>query len=97
VVCVSGGCLHVFAHANAAVAGVNLLVPSSAGGVPITKAIRAQLKKLIRRNKTRADFAEKFEELIESDNQGSRNIEDFRQVFLTWRGFFRGERRQVSP
>jgi len=59
--CVSGGCLHVFAHANAAVAGVNPLVPSSACGGPITKAIRAQLKKLIRRNKTRADFAEKFE------------------------------------
>jgi hypothetical protein len=60
-VCVSGCCLHVFAHANAAVAVVNLLVPSSACGVPITKAIRAQLKKLIRRNKTRADFAAKFE------------------------------------
>jgi len=45
--CVSGGCLHVFAHANAAVAGVNPLVPSSACGGPITKAIRAQLKKLI--------------------------------------------------
>jgi hypothetical protein len=43
------------------VAVVNLLVPSSACGVPITKAIRAQLKKLIRRNKTRADFAAKFE------------------------------------
>ncbi len=27
-------------------------------------AIRAQLEKLIRLNKTRADFAEKFEELI---------------------------------
>ncbi|MHB9008541.1 MAG: type I restriction enzyme endonuclease domain-containing protein, partial [Limisphaerales bacterium] len=31
-------------------------------------AIRAQLEKLIRLNKTRADFAEKFEELIESYN-----------------------------
>jgi type I restriction enzyme R subunit len=38
-------------------------------------AIRAQLDKLIRLNKTRADFAEKFEELIESYNTGSRNIE----------------------
>ncbi|MHB1308583.1 MAG: type I restriction endonuclease, partial [Limisphaerales bacterium] len=38
-------------------------------------AIRAQLEKLIRLNKTRADFAEKFEELIESYNSGSRNIE----------------------
>ena len=39
-------------------------------------AVRAQLEKLIRLNKTRADFAEKFEELIESYNSGSRNIEE---------------------
>ncbi|MBA2524955.1 MAG: type I restriction endonuclease subunit R [Pyrinomonadaceae bacterium] len=39
-------------------------------------AIRAQLEKLIRLNKTRADFAEKFEKLIESYNAGSRNIEE---------------------
>jgi type I restriction enzyme R subunit len=39
-------------------------------------AIRAQLEKLIRLNKTRADYADKFEELIECYNQGSRNIED---------------------
>ena len=39
-------------------------------------AIRAQLEKLIRLNKTRADFAERFEELIESYNAGSRNIEE---------------------
>ena len=39
-------------------------------------AIRAQLEKLICLNQTRADFAEKFESLIESYNNGSRNIED---------------------
>ena len=39
-------------------------------------AIRAQLEKLIRINRTRADFAEKFEALIESYNNGSRNIEE---------------------
>ncbi len=39
-------------------------------------AIRAQLEKLVRLNKTRADFAGKFEELIESYNSGSRNIEE---------------------
>jgi type I restriction enzyme R subunit len=39
-------------------------------------AIRAQLDRLIELNRTRADFAEKFEELIESYNAGSRNIED---------------------
>ena len=39
-------------------------------------AIRAQLEKLIRLNKTRANYGDKFEELIESYNSGSRNIED---------------------
>jgi type I restriction enzyme, R subunit len=39
-------------------------------------AIRAQLDRLIELNRTRADFAEKFEELIESYNAGSRNIEE---------------------
>jgi type I restriction enzyme R subunit len=39
-------------------------------------AIRAQLEKMIRLNHTRADFAEKFEALIESYNAGSRGIED---------------------
>jgi type I restriction enzyme R subunit len=39
-------------------------------------AIRAQLEKLIKINKTRTDFREKFEELIESYNSGSRSIED---------------------
>ena len=38
-------------------------------------AIRAKLDKLVRLNRTRADFAEKFEALIESYNAGSRNIE----------------------
>ncbi|MDB6036206.1 MAG: type site-specific deoxyribonuclease, HsdR family, partial [Verrucomicrobiales bacterium] len=45
-------------------------------------AIRAQLEKLIRLNKTRADFAEKFEELIESYNAGSRNIEELFEELL---------------
>jgi type I restriction enzyme R subunit len=39
-------------------------------------AIRVRLEKLIRINRTRADFAEKFEALIESYNNGSRNIEE---------------------
>lgn len=38
-------------------------------------AIRAQLEKMIRLNRTRADFAEKFEALIESYNSGSASIE----------------------
>ena len=38
-------------------------------------AIRAQLERLLKLNRTRADFAEKFQELIESYNNGSRNVE----------------------
>lgn len=38
-------------------------------------AIRAQLEKMIRLNRTRADFAEKFEARIESYNAGSATIE----------------------
>jgi type I restriction enzyme, R subunit len=45
-------------------------------------AIRAQLEKLIRLNRTRADFAEKFESLIESYNAGSRNIEELFEELL---------------
>jgi type I restriction enzyme, R subunit len=39
-------------------------------------AIRAQLEKMIRLNRTRTDFSEKFEALIESYNAGSRSIEE---------------------
>jgi type I restriction enzyme R subunit len=45
-------------------------------------AIRAQLEKMIRLNRTRADFAEKFEALIESYNAGSRTIEELYQDLL---------------
>jgi type I restriction enzyme R subunit len=41
----------------------------------LKSAIRAQLEKMIRLNRTRADFSEKFEALIESYNAGSRSIE----------------------
>jgi type I restriction enzyme R subunit len=39
-------------------------------------AIRAQLDRLVKLNKTRANYLVKFEELIESYNSGSRNIEE---------------------
>ncbi len=39
-------------------------------------AIRAQLAKMIQLNRTRVDFSEKFEALIESYNAGSRSIEE---------------------
>jgi type I restriction enzyme R subunit len=45
-------------------------------------AIRAKLEKMVELNRTRADFAEKFEALIESYNAGSRTIEALYQELL---------------
>lgn len=45
-------------------------------------AIRAQLEKMIQLNRTRADFAEKFETLIDSYNAGSRSIEELFEELL---------------
>jgi len=45
-------------------------------------AIRAQLDKLIHLNRSRVNYLEKFEELIESYNAGSRNIEELFQELL---------------
>jgi len=59
-------------------------------------AIRAQLEKLIRLNKTRADFADKFEELIESYNTGSRNIEElFEELLKLTRNLSEEQQRHV--
>ena len=45
-------------------------------------AVKGQLNKLIRVNKTRADYLAKFEALIESYNAGSRNIDELFQELL---------------
>jgi type I restriction enzyme R subunit len=45
-------------------------------------AIRARLDKLVRLNRTRADFAEKLEALIKSYNAGSRSIEQLFEELL---------------
>jgi type I restriction enzyme R subunit len=59
-------------------------------------AIRAQLEKLIRLNKTRVDFADKFEELIESYNNGSRSIEQiFQELVKLSRNLNEEEQRHV--
>ncbi len=59
-------------------------------------AIRAQLDKLIRINKTRADYLTKFEELIESYNYGSRSIEELFEELLEFsRGLNEEQQRHV--
>jgi type I restriction enzyme R subunit len=59
-------------------------------------AIRAQLEKLIELNHTRADFAEKFEALIESYNAGSRSIEElFEELVKLSRNLSEEQQRHV--
>ncbi len=59
-------------------------------------AIRAQLEKLIRLNKTRIDFQTKFEELIDSYNTGSRTIEElFGELLNLSRGLSKEQERHV--
>lgn len=59
-------------------------------------AIRAQLEKLMRFNRTRADYAAKFEALIESYNAGSRNIEElFKELLAFSRSLTDEESRHV--
>jgi type I restriction enzyme R subunit len=59
-------------------------------------AIKDQLGRLIRQNKTRADYLAKFEELIESYNSGSRNIDElFRELVALSRQLTDEEERHV--
>ncbi len=59
-------------------------------------AIRAHLDKLIRLNRTRADYLAKFEELIESYNAGSRNIEElFAELLALSRALSKEQQRHV--
>jgi type I restriction enzyme, R subunit len=59
-------------------------------------AVRAQLDKLIRVNHTRADFPSKFDELIESYNAGSRNIDDlFKELLALSRALSDEQQRHV--
>ncbi|MEO8360706.1 MAG: type I restriction endonuclease subunit R, partial [Vicinamibacteria bacterium] len=52
-------------------------------GLEVLKAaVRAQLAMLIRLNRTRANFQQKFEELIDAYNAGSKNIEELFEELL---------------
>lgn len=50
--------------------------PSNTDVERLKTAVKAQLERMVRLNPTRADYLEKFQELIESYNSGSRNIEE---------------------
>lgn len=57
-------------------------------------AIRAQLEKMIQLNHTRADFAEKFEALIENYNAGSATIEALYNELLTFSNSLNDEQQR---
>jgi type I restriction enzyme R subunit len=50
--------------------------PTSSDLERLKAAVKAQLERMVRLNRTRADYLEKFEALIESYNNGSRNIDE---------------------
>jgi type I restriction enzyme R subunit len=59
-------------------------------------AIRSRLARLIRLNRTRTDYQAKFEELIESYNTGSRNIEEvFKELLVLSRNLNAEQERHV--
>ena len=59
-------------------------------------AIRAMLERLIRLNRTRVDFQEQFEDLIEAYNAGSKNIEVlFKELLAFSRALTEEETRHV--
>jgi type I restriction enzyme R subunit len=59
-------------------------------------AIRARLDRLIRLNRTRTDYQAKFEELIDSYNTGSRNIEElFKELLALSRSLNEEQERHV--
>jgi len=57
-------------------------------------AIKARLEQLVRLNKTRMDFVEKFTALIESYNAGSRTIEDLFDELLKLSNALNGEQER---
>ncbi len=59
-------------------------------------AVRVQLESMVRLNRTRSDYLEKFQELIDAYNSGSRNIEEvFRDLIALGRGLTEEQERHV--
>ncbi len=58
------------------------LHPTNSDLERLKAAVRAQLERMVRLNRTRADYLEKFQALIDAYNAGSRNIEDIFQDLL---------------
>ncbi|NWF36664.1 type I restriction endonuclease subunit R [Mariprofundus sp. KV] len=57
--------------------------PSNTDLERLKAAVRVQLEQMVRVNRTRADYLEKFRQLIDSYNTGSRNIEEVFKELLS--------------
>jgi len=57
--------------------------PTSSDLERLKAAVRAQLEHMVRLNRTRADYLEKFQDLIDDYNSGSRNIEEIFRDLVT--------------
>jgi type I restriction enzyme R subunit len=57
--------------------------PTSSDLERLKAAVKAQLERMVCLNRTRADYLQKFEELIEAYNSGSRNIDEIFKDLLT--------------
>ena len=60
--------------------------PTSSDLERLKAAVRAQLERMVRFNPTRADYLEKFQELIDAYNSGSRNIDEIFRDLLALTG-----------
>ncbi|MBI3043806.1 MAG: type I restriction endonuclease subunit R [Betaproteobacteria bacterium] len=70
--------------------------PTSSDLERLRAAVRAQLERMVRLNRTRADYLEKFQELIDEYNNGSRNIEEiFRDLVTLSRALTEEQDRHV--
>lgn len=70
--------------------------PTSSDLERLKAAVKAQLERMVRLNRTRADYLQKFEALIEAYNSGSRNIEEiFRDLVVLSRALTEEQDRHV--
>ena len=62
----------------------------------LRETVRAMLERLVRLNRTRANFTDKFEELIDSYNAGTRSIEElFEELVILSRNLSEEQQRHV--
>ena len=68
--------------------------PSNSDLERLKAAVKAQLERMVRLNRTRADYLAKFEALIEAYNSGSRNIEEIFKDLIALAGVLTEEQER---